>query len=257
MKRIIILFATMAIALNAHAQTDSLVTVDTKGDGLNFNIAGFSVKLEGKEEKKKKQNYRPYSTNTLGIKWGVTRLTDSPYYGNWTDQGDFLRLSGKSNSLSIEPISCHLLLDRKGILWINTGICTTWDHYYFFNPITLVNNDRGYLMPMHIEEGIKRTQMNAFYLGAFFGLAFRIGDVKIGANASPEVLCYSESRYRTTEKVRHKTEIQGLNPVRLKVGATMMMDCLGVYVDYGLNPIFKEGSGNDARMVSIGLKVGI
>ena len=48
MKRIIILFATMAIALNAHAQTDSLVTVDTKGDGLNFNIAGFSVKLEGK-----------------------------------------------------------------------------------------------------------------------------------------------------------------------------------------------------------------
>ena len=113
MKRIIILFATMAIALNAHAQTDSLVTVDTKGDGLNFNIAGFSVKLEGKEEKKKKQNYRPYSTNTLGIKWGVTRLTDSPYYGNWTDQGDFLRLSGKSNSLSIEPISCHLRL----LLW--------------------------------------------------------------------------------------------------------------------------------------------
>ena len=112
-------------------------------------------------------------------------------------------------------------------------------------------------MPMHIEEGIKRTQMNAFYLGAFFGLAFRIGDVKIGANASPEVLCYSESRYRTTEKVRHKTEIQGLNPVRLKVGATMMMDCLGVYVDYSLNPIFKEGSGNDARMVSIGLKVGL
>ena len=51
MKRIIIFFATMAIALSAHAQTDSLVTVDTKGDGLNFNIAGFSVKLEGKDEK--------------------------------------------------------------------------------------------------------------------------------------------------------------------------------------------------------------
>ena len=55
MKRIIIFFATMAIALSAHAQTDSLVTVDTKGDGLNFNIAGFSVKLEGKNEHKKKQ----------------------------------------------------------------------------------------------------------------------------------------------------------------------------------------------------------
>ena len=99
--------------------------------------------------------------------------------------------------------------------------------------------------------------MNAFYLGASLGLAFRIGNVKIGANATPEVLCYSESRYRTTDKVKHKTEIQGLNPVRLKVGATMMLDWIGVYVDYGLNPVFKEGTGNDARMVSIGLKVGI
>ena len=257
MKRIIIFFATMAIALSAHAQTDSLVTVDTKGDGLNFNIAGFSVKLEGKDEHKKEKSYRPYSTNALGIKWGVTRLTDSPYYEDWTDLGDFLSLSGKSNSLSIEPISCHLRLDRKGIVWINTGICCTWDNYHFFNPITLVNNGNGNLMPMHIEEKIKRTQMNAFYLGASLGLAFRIGNVKIGANATPEVLCYSESRYKTTDKVKHKTEIQGLNPVRLKVGATMMLDWIGVYVDYGLNPVFKEGTGNDARMVSIGVKVGI
>lgn len=256
MKRIIILFATMAIALNAHAQTDSLVTVDTKGDGLNFNIAGFSVKLEGKDEK---QNIRPYSysASTLGIKWGVTRLTDSPYYGNWADQGDFLSLSGKSNSLSIEPIVCHLRLDRNGIVWINTGICATWDNYHFFNPITLVNNDKDNLMPQHIEGDIKRTQMNTFYLGASFGLAFRIGDVRIGANATPEVLCYSESRYKTVDKVKHKTEIQGLNPVRLKVGATMTLDWFGVYVDYGLSPMFKKGTGNDARMVSIGLKVGI
>ena len=257
MKRIIIFFATMAIALSAHAQTDSLVTVDSKGDGLNFNIAGFSVKLEGKDEKKKKQNYRPYSTSTLGIKWGVTRLTDSPYYGNWADQGNFLSLSGKSNSLSIEPIACHLRLDRKGIVWINTSICATWDNYHFFNPITLVNNDRGNLMTQHIEKEIKRTQMNTFYLGASLGLAFRIGDVKIGANVTPEVLCYSESRYKTTDKEKYKTEIQGLNPMILKAGATMTLDWFGVYVDYGLNPVFKEGTGNDARMVSIGVKVGI
>ncbi len=256
MKRIIIFFATLAIALNAHAQTDSLVTVDTKGDGLNFNIAGFSVKLEGKDQQKKK-TYKPYSTSTLGVKWGVTRLTDSPYYGDWAGLGNFLNLSGKSNSLSIEPISCHLRLDRKGIVWINTGICCTWENYHFFNPITLVNNDNGNLMPVQIEEKIKRTQMNTFYLGASLGLAFRIGNVKIGANATPEVLCYSESRYKTTDKVKHKTEIQGLNPVRLKVGATMMLDWIGVYVDYGLNPMFKEGTGNDARMVSIGVKIGI
>lgn len=256
MKRIIILFATMAIALNAHAQTDSLVTVDTKGDGLNFNIAGFSVKLEGKDEPKKKR-YRPHGTNVLGVKWGVTRLTDSPYYGDWAGMGNFLNLSGKSNSLSIEPISWHVRLDRKGIVWINTGICGTWDNYHVFNPITLVNDENGHLMPMHIEEEIKRTKMNSFYLGASLGLAFRIGNVKIGANVTPEVLCYSESRYRTTDKVKHKTEIQGVSPVRLKVGGTMMIDCFGVYVDYGLNPIFKDGTGNDARMVSIGVKVGI
>lgn len=257
MKHIITLLATLTIAMSAYAQTDSLVIIEPKGDGLNLNIAGFSVTLEGNSESQtEKQRYRPYGTYVLSAKWGVTRLTDSPYYGNWADQGDFLNLSGKSNTLSIEPISWEVRLDRKRIVWLKTGLIGTWDNYHFYNPITLVNNDKGYLMPLHLEKDIKRTKMNSFYLGASLGLAFRLGNVKIGANVTPEILCYCETRYRTADKAKYKTEIQGLSPVRVKVGATMMIDWLGIYVDYGLSPVFKEGTGNDARIVSVGLKVG-
>ena len=253
MKRIITLLALIAFASAAHAQTDSLVTVDK--EGINFNVAGFSVTLEGKNDPvKAKKRYRPYGTNVFGIKWGVTRMTDSPYYGRWADMGDFLSLSGKSNSVSIEPISWHVALDRKRFTWIQVGANLTWDNYHFFNPKTLHNDREGYLMPYHLEGDVKKTTMNTFYLGATFGLGFRIGNVKVGANACPEVLCYAESRYKDPKK--HQTEIQGLNPIRLKAGVTMMVNSFGLYVDYGLTPVFKEGTGNNAHMASIGLKVG-
>lgn len=253
MKRIITLLAILAISAAAHAQTDSLMTVDN--EGLNLNVAGFSVTLGGKAEPvKAKKRYRPYGTNVFGIKWGVTRMTDSPYYGRWDGMGDFLNLSGKSNSLSIEPISWNVALDRKRITWIQVGANLTWDNYHFFNPKTLLNNQEGYLMPYHLEGKVKKTTMNTFYLGAAFGLGFRIGNVKLGANATPEVLCYAESRYKNPKK--GSTEIQGLNPIRLKAGVTMMVDFFGLYVDYGLTPVFKEGTGNDAHMASIGLKLG-
>ena len=253
MKRIITLLAILAISAAAHAQTDSLMTVDN--EGLNLNVAGFSVTLGGKAEPvKAKKRYRPYGTNVFGVKWGVTRMTDSPYYGRWDGMGDFLNLSGKSNSLSIEPISWNVALDRKRITWIQVGVNLTWDNYHFFNPMTLLNNQEGYLMPYHLEGKVKKTTMNTFYLGAAFGLGFRIGNVKLGANATPEVLCYAESRYRNPQK--SSTEIQGLNPIRLKAGVTMMVDFFGLYVDYGLTPVFKEGTGNDAHMASIGIKLG-
>ena len=70
MKRIITLFAILAISAAAHAQTDSLMTVDNQG--LNLNVAGFSVTLGGKNEPDKaKKHYRPYGTNVFGVKWGV------------------------------------------------------------------------------------------------------------------------------------------------------------------------------------------
>lgn len=254
MKRIITLIAILAISAAAHAQTDSLMTVDN--EGINFNVAGFSVTLGGKADPVKTKNrYKPYGTNVFGIKWGVTRMTDSPYYGRWADMGDFLNLSGKSNSLTIEPISWNVALDRRRITWVQVGISCTWDNYHFFNPKTLMNNEDGYLMPYHLDGKVKKTTMNTFYLGASMGLAFRVGNVKIGANATPEILCYAESRYKDPKK--HHTEIQGLSPVRIKVGATMMVDYwFGVYMDYSLNPVFKEGTGNDAHMASIGIKLG-
>lgn len=253
MKRIITLLAILAISAAAHAQTDSLMIVDNQG--LNLNVAGFSVTLGGKNEPAKtKKRFRPYGTNVFGVKWGVTRMTDSPYYGRWDGMGDFLSLSGKSNSVSIEPISWQVTLDRKRFTWILVGANLTWDNYHFFNPITLGNNEQGNLIPYHLEGEPKKNTMNTFYLGATFGLGIRIGNVKIGANATPEILCYSESRYKDPKK--HSTEIQGLNPIRLKTGVTMMVDWFGLYVDYGLTPIFKEGTGNDAHMASIGVKVG-
>lgn len=86
----------------------------------------------------------------------------------------FLNLSGKSDSLSIEPISWHVALDRKRITWVQVGANLTWDNYHFFNPKTLLNNPEGYLMPYNLDGKVKKTTMNTFYFGATFGLGFRV-----------------------------------------------------------------------------------
>lgn len=256
MKRIITLITALMIAFSANAQKDSLMTVTQQNDGLNLNIAGFSVTLKGKE-KKKKERYKPYGMNLFGIKFGSTQMLDSPYYGNWDNQGDFLNLSRKSFCIGLEPISWNVVLDRKKIVWVQMGISGTWHHYRFRNPVTLVNDKDGHLMPLTLGEDIKKTKMDTYYMGAVLGLAFRIGQVKLGVNATPEALIYSETRYRTVGKEKYKNEIDGLTPFRLKLGATMIIDWMGVFVDYGMHPIFKTGAGNDAKMISFGLKVGI
>lgn len=259
MKRIITLIAILAFSVAANAQTDSLVTILPQDDGINLNIAGFSVTLAGKnEQKKEKSRFRPYGTNVCGIKWGVAQMTDAPYYGRWNNMGDFLNLSGKSSSITIEPVSWHVGLDRRRITWIQMGINCTWDNYHFFNPNILVNDADGRLMPLVIEGDLKKNKLYAFYLGASLGLAFRIGNVKLGANVIPEVLCYSESVYKFKGKKQDniRQEVQGMNPVRVKVGATMMFDWFGIYMDYSLSPVFKEGMGNDGHLTSIGIKLG-
>ena len=97
MKRIITLLAVLAASITvAHAQADTVMTVDVKGEGLNVNIAGLSVTLQGdKNANKEKSNQRrrsPYRSNVFGLRWGVTRLADTEYSGNWVNQGDFLCL---------------------------------------------------------------------------------------------------------------------------------------------------------------------
>ena len=259
MKRIITLLAVLAASITvAHAQADTVMTVDVKGEGLNVNIAGLSVTLQGdKNANKEKSNQRrrsPYRSNVFGLRCGVTRLADTEYSGNWVNQGDFLCLSGKSNTMGIEPLSWDISLDRRGITWVNFGTDCTWEKYHFFNPITLMNDENGKLMPQKIDGEIAKNKMNLFYFGTSLGFSVEVKRVKLGVKASPEILCFAQAKYKNPEK--HTAELQGLNPVRLKLGMTMMMDVFGVYVDYGLTPMFKPDVGSEAKMFSMGLKFG-
>ena len=69
MKRIITLLAALILASAAHAQTDSLVTFDIKGERLGISIAGFNISLgEETSEKSYKKTPKRVTTNFAGIK---------------------------------------------------------------------------------------------------------------------------------------------------------------------------------------------
>lgn len=262
MKRIIILWALIAFSSAAHAQTDSLVTFDTKGETLGISIAGFNISLGEDEKEEYVDEYiyheprkKALTANLLGFGFGATALTSMPYYGPWEGQQDFLdNYSGSSLRFDLEVASWTLSLDRRGRFYYKMGLLASWDSYRFTNNITLVNDDSGKLMPAPLEGKVKKSNLRATYNGVTMGLGFKLHKTIVMLSCTAEMLTNSSVKYKNPEKTVY--QIKGLNSVRSRISLSTNWEGFGLYVDYSLTPLFKPGVGNDTHSLSFGCRFG-
>ena len=262
MKRIITLLALIAIASTAYAQTDSLVVFDTQGDNLGIRIAGFNISLgeDDKEEYTDEYIYHEPRKNTvtanlLGFSFGATTFTSMPYYGPWEGERDFLDLyAGSSPRFDIEAASWTVSLDKRGMFYYKIGVLASFDSYRFTNNITLYNDDEGHLMPLPIEGDVKKSKLRTTYCGVNMGLGFKVHKVMLMLSGTAEILANASVKYKNPKKTVY--QVKGLNSLRSRLSLSCTWDGFGIYADYSLTPVFKPGTGNDARTLSFGCKFG-
>lgn len=262
MKRIITLILAASAASAAYAQTDSLVTFNTKGETLGISVAGFTISLgeNGKEEYIDEYIYheprkKALTANLLGFGFGSMALTSMPYYGPWEDEQDFLDIyPGSSLRFDLEVASWTLSLDQRGRFYYKMGLLASFDSYRFTNNVTLDNDESGRLMPVPVEGKVKKSKLRARYYGVTMGVGFKLNKAIVMLSGTAEMLSNASVKYKNPEKTVY--QIKGLNTVRSRISLSTNWEGFGLYVDYSLTPLFKPESGNDTRSLSLGCRFG-
>lgn len=178
------------------------------GSRLKIGVAGFGIDVSDGGKVRYSDAYsdaygrsrsrQPRVSTSIGVAdmdLGFNVLTGLRYTGAWAGQGDFLdMLGGKSVRFGWSPVGMSVALDRRGVVSFGTGLKLTFDNYVFSGPYTLSRTGEGYLMPVTLGDGVKKSKFVATYIG--------------------------------------------------------------IYCDYGITPLFKEGTGADANTLSAGLRFG-
>lgn len=254
MKRIITLLATVVIASVAYAQTDTPVVFDTQGDNLGISIAGFNISLGEDDRSTSVQKPKRVSTNFAGISYGINVLTNEPNYGNWADEASFMTDDIGAGRLGIEAAGIQVSLDRKRNVFFKASLNASIDMYRFRRAMTLINEDDGALMPAPISGVVKKSKMVTTYIGVGAGFGFKLSKVKLTLDFNVDALAGSYVKYKNPSKTKY--DIGGFNNIRYRAGASISLCDFGIYADYSLTPLFREGVGNDGRVLSIGIRAG-
>lgn len=255
MKRIITLLATVVIASVAYAQTDTPVVFDTQGDNLGISIAGFNISLGEDDRNTVKQKPKRVTTNFAGLSFGANVLTYEDNYGNWADEYNFMADNVSVGRLGIEAMGIQVSLDRNAKVFFKASLNSCFDIYRFKDAITLVNEKDGTLMPAPIDGVVKKSQMFASYFGVGAGFGFMISKVKLILDFNVDALSRAYVKYKNPNKTKY--DIGGFNNIRYRTGASISIHDFGMYIDYSLTPVFRQGVGNDGRILSIGIRMGI
>ena len=253
MKRILTLLALIATASAAHAQTDSLVVFDTQGDNIEISIAGFDITLSD-NEKDEKPKVKRVTTNFISISLGYNVLTQKPNYGNWAGEQNFMTDNTHGWRLGCEPFSVQVSLDRRKSIFLRAALNTYVDNYRFKTPMTLINDKDGNLLTQDIEGKVKKSRISTGYIGLCAGMGFKISRLLLMFDFNADLLTKSVAMYKNPKKTMY--DISGFNNVRYKVGASATINGFGIYVDYSLTPLFREGVGNDGNVISLGTRWG-
>ncbi len=252
------------VTFGAAAQNDSIMDIRPQGSELRIEAAGFGITIGQGETPRYSASYhrrarQPRVTTSLGIAsidLGFNTLPDVRYYGPWAGQGDFLDIrAGKSIRFAWEPAAVEVSLDRRGIVSLIGGLRLSADNYMFSEPYTISRNQGGVLMPEKLDGYIKKSKLTATYIGIPVRLSFSVGGkLDITGYASADMLLNAHTKYK---KPKVKDNIPGLSPWRISAGGCLTFCNIGIYCDYSITPLFKEGTGADAHTVSIGLRFGI
>lgn len=191
--------------------------------------------------------------------FGNTVLTNINYKGEWAPLKamDFLDMNvRKSFVFGLEVASVHIK-SAGGPFEASLGARWTFMDYTFANSAISMEKVGGICVPYYIlaagYDG-RKSKIHANYFGVPLRLALNYSRFTVYVGGSAEVLVGSYTKYKFPKT---RQEITGLfNRFRATVEGGFSYGNLGLYVQYGLTPVFSEML-SDARSVTIGILLGL
>lgn len=235
------------------------VTMRRTADGSDivFELGGFGITLgqaPGGEKEKTKVLPRVCGQFLNGIELGFNYLSGTDYGAYPAGTEDFLDLKiGNSFHFGITPIGLSVGLDRKRKVEFSTGLRYTVDNYRLADNSITLGRDGNRVVPVALDERADKSKIRITSLGLPLQFTFKpLRHLSISLVGYCDFTVGTRAIYK---KPKVRNELYGVNPFQFGLGGSVSYRGVGVYVRYGVTPLFKSGRGPVAHPVSFGVSI--
>lgn len=189
--------------------------------------------------------------------FGFSTFTQTNYYGNWADTScpDFLdQRAGQSFSFAFDAFAFNISLDHKRNWELMAGLRFTFGDHVFRNPGYTLVDVNGQPWPAVTPASTSKSKIHTDYVGIPLDIRFNVGKFSLFAGASAEILLNANCKYKQPST---RYVISGVNPFRSVAEVGMTYNHIGIFAQYSLTPVFKPGTGSDARELKFGFLLGL
>lgn len=237
----VLLCCFMAAASVAFAQSEGAESPElmSRGDDVALSVGGFEFLFS----KKKARPAFPRVSSSLAkhVSYGFNTLVHS----------DFEDINIKrSNHVSVDLYTVNFLIGESGNTTICIGLQYVYDDYVFSKNVSVATTEDGRIYSYPLDRQYKKSKVAANYLGIPLYLDYGIGGAKLSLSAYVNYLMSGFTRYRSPSV---KRDFDGLNPIQVGCGIAVTYDTFGIFAQYGINSLFKDGSGPVAHRMSAGI----
>ena len=227
------------------------------GEGMILEVAGFGITLgqaAGGEKQQVKSYPRVCGLFFDGVELGFNFLTGADYAGYPAEAGDFLDVKGgNSFHFGITPVGLSVALDRKRRFEFSTGLRYTVDNYRLSDNSITLGREGGMIVPLPLDEKADKSKLRITSLGIPLQFSFDpVRHLRVAVVGYCDFTLGSNAIYK---KPKEKSSLSGVNPFRFGFGGSVSYRGFGLYVRYGVTPLFKSGAGPACHPVSFGVCV--
>lgn len=227
------------------------------GEGMILEVAGFGITLgqaAGGEKQQVKSYPRVCGLFFDGVELGFNFLTGADYAGYPPEAGDFLDVKGgNSFHFGITPVGLSVALDRKRRFEFSTGLRYTVDNYRLSDNSITLGREGGMIVPLPLDEKADKSKLRITSLGIPLQFSFDpVRHLRVAVVGYCDFTLGSNAIYK---KPKEKSSLSGVNPFRFGFGGSVSYRGFGLYVRYGVTPLFKSGAGPACHPVSFGVCV--
>ena len=245
MKKILLLLAALSLSAAAFAQ-DREIDLESLEDLNKIEIAS-----GGKVETELNLAFPMY--------FGASALVGTNYKGEWTAVNNYHFLDMRTAKNFVYGLQLADLRIRYNALDVSLGLRWTFMDFTFADSgITLRPVGKVYFpTPIAAETSTydgRKSKIHASYFGIPLRLGVKFGKAMIYGGASVEMLTGGYTKYKRPKYRSRCKEV--FNPFRATVEGGFNYGGLGVFVMYGLTPLFQE-SLSDARTLTFGVTLGM
>ena len=249
---------------------DTLRRIDTVGNDLMalrgagregnviLEVAGFGITLGRAPE----PEYADVVTRSGRVKlylfncgeFGFSQLVGVDYDGYSPEEKGFLdHKLGSSIHVAASVLQVQVALNRNRTFYFATDLNFAVDNYRLSDAHIRLGYEHGRLLPVALDEPADKSKFVTSSLGIPLRLIY-----KPFRNFQVSAIAYSDFGIELTslhKKPKVQYELSGLRTYQFGVGGAVSYSGVGVFVRYGVTPLFKKGGGPECHTLSFGISL--